>query len=175
MDIISKKIADITPYENNPRHNQDAIEPVAASIREFGFKVPIIIDSDGVIVAGHTRLEAAKLLDMEEVPCIVADDLTPDQIKAFRIVDNKVGELASWNYELLELEMADIDLDMGEFGFDFTEIDEPDLNDLETDDEHEDKFIVKVTFDTYNDWLEQEDDFRRLVDGSNASMVVGSV
>lgn len=121
MKIVEKKIDDIKPYENNPRHNDNAVEPVAESIREFGFKVPIIIDRDGVIVAGHTRHKAAQRLGLKKVPCIVADDLTAEQIKAFRLADNKVGELATWDSDLefTELsELAKIGFNMELFGFD---------------------------------------------------------
>jgi len=104
MKIIEMKLEDLTPYENNPRNNADAISLVANSIREFGFKVPIIVDVDNVIVAGHTRYLAAQQLVMETVPCIKADDLTPEQVKAFRLADNKVGEVATWDNELLNLE-----------------------------------------------------------------------
>lgn len=84
MQIIEKMVDDLKPYENNPRHNEQAVAYVVNSIKEFGFKVPIVVDADGVIVAGHTRLLAAKELGMQKVPCIVADDLTETQIKAFR-------------------------------------------------------------------------------------------
>lgn len=120
MNIIEKNVTELREYENNPRHNDAAVNAVAESIRQFGFKVPIIIDSDGVIIAGHTRLRAAKQLGMEVVPCIVANDLTPEQIKAFRLADNKVGELASWDFEKLEAELAELtalELDMSKFGF----------------------------------------------------------
>lgn len=118
MQIIYKKIDEVIPYENNPRKNEEAVEYVAKSIKEFGFKVPIIIDKNNVIVAGHTRLKASKQLGLEEVPCIIADDLSDDQIKAFRLADNKVSEYASWDDDLLLKELEDIDLDMSDFGFD---------------------------------------------------------
>lgn len=118
LEIKYINVNDIIPYENNPRHNEDAIPLVMNSIKEFGFKNPIILDKENVIVAGHTRLEAAKRLNLEEVPCVYADDLTDEQIKAFRLADNKVGELASWNYDLLDLELDDIkELEMSDFGF----------------------------------------------------------
>ena len=107
MKIINKKLEELKPYENNPRFNDDAVKYVANSIKEFGFKVPIIIDKDGVIVAGHTRYKASLELGLEEVPCIVADDLTPAQIKAFRIAENKTNDLASWNDDLLGEELKD--------------------------------------------------------------------
>lgn len=119
MEIITKKIKDIKPYENNPRKNDDAVDLVANSIREFGFKVPIVIDKDNVIVTGHTRYKASKKLGLTEVPCIIADDLTKEQIQAFRLADNKVAERADWDFELLDIELGDISLDMEQFGFEF--------------------------------------------------------
>ena len=121
MEIIEKDIAELIEYENNPRDNDGAVEAVAESIREFGFKVPIIIDGNNIIIAGHTRLKAARRLALASVPCIVADDLTPEQIKAFRLADNKVGELAEWDFVALEKELAELtafDVDMSLFGFD---------------------------------------------------------
>ena len=118
MKIVEKKLDEIKPYENNPRFNDDAVQYVANSIKEFGFKVPIVIDKDNTIVAGHTRYKASLLLGLDKVPCIVADDLNEEQIKAFRLADNKVSEKASWNIELLSEELEDLDLDMEQFGFD---------------------------------------------------------
>jgi len=112
-----KKTASLLEYDNNPRHNEEAIEAVANSIREFGFKVPIVISSDNVIIAGHTRLKAAVSLGLEEVPCIIADDLNEEQIKAFRLADNKTAELATWDLSKLEEELSHIDMDMLQFGF----------------------------------------------------------
>ena len=118
MQIIEKSITEITPYEKNPRKNDEAVQYVANSIKEFGFKVPIVIDKNGVIVAGHTRYKAAQELGFEKLPCIIADDLTEEQVKAFRIADNKVGELAEWDFDLLGEELDGIfDIDMSEFGF----------------------------------------------------------
>ena len=118
MKIFDKKISELTPYANNPRLNDGAVDAVAASIKAFGFKVPLVVTADGVIVAGHTRLKAAQKLGLKTVPCIVADDLTPEQIKAFRLADNKVGELAGWDFEKLDLELEELDFDMTPFGFD---------------------------------------------------------
>lgn len=117
--IIVKDINSIIPYINNPRHNKEAVDLVAASISEFGFKNPIILDSKNVIVAGHTRFAAAKKLGLKEVPCIMADDLTEQQIKAFRLADNKVAEAATWDMDLLKIELDGItDIDMSNLGFD---------------------------------------------------------
>lgn len=119
MDIKELKMSVIKPYEKNPRKNDNAVKYVAESIKEFGFKVPIVIDRNGVIVAGHTRYKAAKQLKMKTVPCLVADDLTDEQVRAFRLADNKVAEQAEWDVDLLDEELADIlDIDMSMFGFD---------------------------------------------------------
>lgn len=117
----------IKPYENNPRHNEEAIPYVMNSIKEFGFKNPIIIDKNNVIIAGHTRLESAKRLGMKEVPIIHADDLTEEQVKAFRLADNKVSEKAEWDFNMLDAELADLDIDMTDFGFEKLDINEEDF------------------------------------------------
>lgn len=119
MQIIEKSITEITPYEKNPRKNDEAVEYVANSIKEFGFKVPIVIDKNGVIVAGHTRYKAAQKLGLKKLPCVIADDLTEEQVKAFRIADNKTSEKASWDNDLLKEELGEIldEFDMTDFGF----------------------------------------------------------
>lgn len=125
MTIEEISIGNIIPYENNPRNNKEAVPYVKKSIQEFGFKVPIIIDSNNVIVAGHTRYMAAVELEMETIPCVRADDLTEEQIKAFRIADNKVSEYSSWDFEKLLSEMEGIqELDMSMFGFEDNEPEE---------------------------------------------------
>lgn len=122
MNIIEKNLSDIKPYEKNPRKNDNAVEYVANSIKEFGFKVPIVIDKDGVIVAGHTRYKASKKLGLEKVPCIIADDLTDEQIKAYRLADNKVSEKSEWDFDLLQDELSEIlNIDMEMFDFDVEE------------------------------------------------------
>lgn len=103
---------------------------MAASIDEFGFKVPIVIDKNSVIVAGHTRYKAAEKLGLEKVPCIVADDLTPEQIKAYRLADNKTSEFSKWDLEKLDAELLEIDMDLETFGFiNATSINDDLLND----------------------------------------------
>lgn len=141
MEIIEKFVDELIPYENNPRNNDAAVEYVANSIREFGFKNPIIIDKNNVIVAGHTRLKAAEKLEMVKVPTIMADDLTEEQIKAFRLADNKTGEMAGWNFSLLEQEIEglELDLDMSEFGFINNEVDIERLDDLFEDAEEKER------------------------------------
>lgn len=136
IKIIYKNIDELVPYENNPRDNTAAIDAVAASIKEFGFKNPIIIDSDNVIVAGHTRLKAAQKLKIQNVPCVVADDLTQEQVNAFRLADNKTAELAEWDLELLNSELELIDgIDMTEFGFELDIADEQEVVEDEFDEE----------------------------------------
>lgn len=128
MNIIDKSLDDLKPYEKNPRNNSEAVPAVAKSIQEFGFKVPIVIDKNNVIVCGHTRYKAAKKLGLEKVPCIIADDLTDEQIKAFRLADNKTAELADWDMSKLEEELQGLsnDFDMEDFGFKELEtLDEP--------------------------------------------------
>lgn len=119
MNVVEINVDDLIPYENNPRKNDDAVEKVALSISAFGFKVPIVIDKGNVIVCGHTRLKAAKKLGLKTVPCIKADDLSDEQIKAFRLADNKTGELASWDWDQLRQELEDIkEISMDLYGFD---------------------------------------------------------
>lgn len=119
MQILQKSIGDITPYEKNPRKNDSAVDAVAASIREFGWQQPIVVDKDGVIIAGHTRYKAAKKLKFDTVPVVVADALTEDQVKAYRLADNKTGELAGWDFAMLKDELSQFDdFDMEQFGFD---------------------------------------------------------
>ena len=132
MQIIDKKIGEIKPYEKNPRKNDNAVDAVASSISQFGFKNPIVIDGNNVIICGHTRYKAAQKLGLEKVPCVVADDLTDEQIKAYRLADNKVAELAEWDIDLLGEELDGIfDIDMSDFGFDLTEEEEEETEIIE--------------------------------------------
>lgn len=118
IEITNWKLDDLMPDPKNPRKNDAAVPGVKESIRAFGFRVPIVIDEYGNIVAGHTRYKAAKELGLEEVPCVVADELTPEQLKAFQLADNKTGEFAKWDKGLLIQELDDlISFDMSIFGF----------------------------------------------------------
>lgn len=103
MKVKDVPICDIRPYENNPRDNDDAVDLVANSIREFGFKQPIVVDADGTIIAGHTRYRAARSLGLATVPAVYADDLTPGQVNAYRLADNKVAEAATWDIGNLDV------------------------------------------------------------------------
>ena len=126
MQIINMKLSEIHPYEKNPRFNDGAVEAVANSIKEFGFQQPIVVDKDFVVIVGHTRLKAAEQLGLTEVPVVIAENLTPEQVQAYRIADNKTGEIAEWNYELLPLEIKELqeaDFDLSILGFDTEELD----------------------------------------------------
>lgn len=159
MNIIEKNINDIKPYEKNPRKNDHAVEYVANSIKEFGFKVPIVIDKDGVIVAGHTRYKASKKLGLEKVPCIIADDLSDEQIKAYRLADNKVGESAKWDDGLLGAELSEIfNINMELFDFDLS-IDEDEEEEPEvefTQELGEENNYIVLMFDNSVDWLQAQ-------------------
>lgn len=182
MQIVMKNINELIPYVNNARKNDHAVDAVASSIKNYGFKQPIVIDSQGEVVAGHTRLKAAKKLNMEQVPCIIADDLTPAQIKAYRIADNKVAELSEWDMELLKVELKDIE------GFTGFEVDE--LENLFEEEAKEENFDVE---EALNEIIEpitkrgyiyklgnhrllcgdstNEEDVARLMNGQKADMV----
>lgn len=121
--IIYKKIGDLIPYFNNPRNNENAVDKVAESIKQFGFQNPIIIDNENVIIAGHTRLKAAELLGLDVVPVIVAESLTADEAKAYRLADNKTTEFSQWDINALDKEIAELnDFDLSAFGFELDEI-----------------------------------------------------
>ena len=125
MNVKLWNIEDIKPYEQNPRINDQAVDAVAASLKEFGWRQPIVVDGDGVIIVGHTRWKAAKKLGQTKVPVHVAKDLSPEQIKAYRIADNKTGDLAEWDMELLPIELnqlRDLGFDMDLVGFSDSEL-----------------------------------------------------
>ena len=187
MEVKNIDINKIIPYVNNPRNNKDAIDKVAASIKEFGFKVPIIIDKNNVIVTGHTRILAANKLGLNEVPCIVADDLTEAQIKAFRIADNRVSEFSEWDQELLKIELEglkELDFNIELTGF---ELDDLELDVKEEQEYDEDNDIIEEPpiepFSKRGDiWLlgkhrlmcgdsTNEDDVKVLMNGNKADMV----
>ena len=137
--IIQKGIDEIIPYDKNPRKNDKAVDKVANSIRAFGFQSPIIIDEQNVIICGHTRFKAAKKLGLKQVPCIIATGLTDAEIRAYRIADNKVGELAEWDNELLASELDLCEMNMGDFG-----VETPSTNE---DDNASDEIDVKSAFE----------------------------
>lgn len=124
MKILEVNIEEIQPYMNNPRINDGAVNAVTASIKQFGWKQPIVIDKDGVIVAGHTRYKAAQKLEMATIPCVIADDLTEEEIRAYRLADNKTVELSEWDFAVLDEELSGIiNIDMSIMGFENPTID----------------------------------------------------
>lgn len=155
VKVTQKSIADLIPYSRNPRRNDEAVPMVMNSIKEFGFKVPIVVDKNNIIVCGHTRFKAALKLGLETVPCIVADDLSDEQIKAFRLADNKVSEKAEWDFEILSGELDDIiNIDMDSFGFESIDFEEPEEDDSEKVNERE------RTGNAYN--LDEYDELRTI-------------
>lgn len=154
MEIVEKNIDEIKPYEKNPRKNDEAVKYVMESIKQFGFKVPIVIDKENVIVCGHTRYKASKKLGIEVVPCVIADDLTEEQIKAFRLADNKVSEKADWDFDLLNEEIDDIlNIDMQEFGF----LDEEEKSVLDVEDRKDLSEEVTETFEVVVECINELD------------------
>jgi len=139
MKIVERKLDDIRPYENNPRMNEAAVSAVAESISRFGIRQPIVVDGEGVIICGHTRLLAAKKLGMETFPVHVAKDMTPDKVKAYRILDNRTAELSSWDFsklreEIGELGLSDEDMELLKIDVgSWPEIEVPDFETLHVD------------------------------------------
>lgn len=178
MDVVNVAIDKITPYEKNPRKNDKAVAGVAASIKEFGFQQPIVLDADGVIIAGHTRFRAAKLLELTEAPCVYARDLSPDQVRAYRLADNKVGEASEWDERLLMRELdAILNIDMSVFGFiekpgrELSEVPEIEFSE-ELREEHN---YVVLYFDNEVDWLQAETLFGLKTKGSLPSRRDGKI
>lgn len=133
MDIISRPLDEIIPYEKNPRIISDeTVDKVANSIREFGWRQPIVVDEDGVVIAGHTRLKAAQQLELETAPVHVAKGLSPEKVRAYRLADNRSGELADWDIGILgdELKALKMDMDLTDFGFRDIEIEMADIDEL---------------------------------------------
>ncbi|MDH4201392.1 MAG: DNA modification methylase [Phycisphaerae bacterium] len=183
-----KDITTIKPYDNNPRINDDAVDAVAASLKEFGFRQPIVVDGDGIIVCGHTRYKAALQLGLTKVPVHVATDLTPEQIRAYRIADNKTADLAEWDYDILPIELSEL-ADAG-FDMDLLAFDEKELNKLLdteiqqglTDPDDIPDVPDEPISQSGDLWLlgshrllcgdsTNADDFKRLMDGHKAEMV----
>lgn len=130
MNLVKKGMNEIFPYANNPRKNDSAVDAVAESIRQCGYIAPIIVDEDGVILAGHTRYKALKKLGRDWAEVIVKDGLTEEQKKKYRLLDNKTGELASWDLDLLSNEIEGLDFDGLSLGWDVYRISDKELNDL---------------------------------------------
>lgn len=173
MIIQERMLADIKEYENNPRQNDSAVAAVAESIKQFGFRVPIVIDAQGVIVAGHTRKKAAALLGLDKVPCVIADDLTEEQAQAFRLADNKTAELAEWDFDKLDEELAQLAaFDMELFGFELLQ-EQDDEQELDLTEEYDEarpslqeKYIVPPfsVFDTKQGyWQDRKELWKKII------------
>jgi len=180
MKIELLKIEDLIPYHNNPRVNDPAVDYVASSIAEFGFKVPIVVDKNNIIIAGHTRLKAAIKLGLKEVPCIRATDLTDAQIKAFRIADNKTNEFAEWDFAKLDIELEELEDFDYDFGFDESDFPAK-FNEGLTDDDYIPE-VEEPICKTGDLWklgehrllcgdATKKEDVERLMDGKKADMV----
>lgn len=120
MKVVELSIHKLKPYPNNPRHNAEAIEAVSKSLKQFGFRQPIVVDKDMVVVVGHTRLQAAKEIGLKVVPVHIAENMTPEQIQAYRLADNRLNSLSSWDSDKLFEELADLEnagFDMSGLGF----------------------------------------------------------
>lgn len=151
MKVTEIDINKLKAYEKNPRKNDNAVKEVANSIKEFGWKVPVVIDKDYVILAGHTRVKAANMLGLKKIPCIIADDLNEQQAKAFRLADNKTGELANWDFDLLTEELADLsDFDMSDFGFEMPKYEEENVGE-------EKSYDYKETFEVIISCVDEEE------------------
>ena len=191
MNIIKMKVEDLIPYINNPRNNESAVDKVASSINEFGFKNPIIIDKNNIVINGHTRLLASKKLGLKEVPVIRADDLTEAQVKAFRIADNKTSEYATWNEDLLKLELEqleEMDFNLEGLNIDYSEFDlEIELDDFEGEYNEENDIVEeppKIPFSKQQDiWLlgkhrlmcgssTENRDIEKLMNGEKAHLLI---
>lgn len=185
MKIIYKKVNEIIPYENNPRKNDKAVNYVAESIKNFGFRVPIILDNNNVIIAGHTRLKAALKLGMEEVPCIIASDLSPEQVRAYRLADNRVAEFSEWDLDTLDEELRDLEdlYDLESLGFgDFLADAEP--QEILDDDFDEDAFVPETPESQLGDLYilgnhklvcgdsKQKSTFDKLLDGESVDLIL---
>lgn len=169
MEIQEIKIRELKPYERNPRKNDEAVFLVAESIKQFGFKNPIIIDKENNIVCGHTRYKAAKELKLEKVPSIVVDDLTEEQIKAFRLADNKVAEKSDWDFDLLNEELENIlDIDMSLFNFNVNEMLDEDIFEEINDNNCADtmRFEHKLKIDR-QEIVMTEEEYKKLIDKFN--------
>ena len=143
MEVKSLKLDSITPYgKNAKKHDKRQINNVAESIKQYGFVQPIVVDRDGVIVIGHCRALAAKKLGMEEVPCVCVDDLTPEQVNALRLVDNKSNE-SDWDFDLLAVELPGLDLSEFDFDFSFPELDESEIEEM-TNEQREQEFRERM-------------------------------
>ena len=174
MDVINISVKDLIPYERNTKkHDKTQINNVAESIKQYGFVQPIVIDKNNTVVIGHCRLLAAKQLKMKEVPCVCVEDLTEEQVKALRIVDNKSNE-SEWDFDILPDELADLNLDDFDFDFGIDEEEEDfDENDLERDDEKDGGVLIQITFRNLQEYKNAENAIKDII--GDATMTVKMV
>ena len=149
--IVYKKISELHLNEKNPRKNENAVETVAKSIQKYGFKNPLIIDSNGKIWCGNTRYKASKKLGLKEVPCIIADDLTEEQIREYALLDNKTNELAEWDFDLLGEELADLDLSDFDLDWGINEDDNSNKERIDKSDKLNDIYEITISCQNEND------------------------
>ena len=171
--IIWKAIDELIPYEHNAKeHNETQIKNLATSLNKYGWQNPVLIDKENVIVAGHGRVLGAKELGQTEVPCIYADDLTEEQVREYRILDNKLNASA-WIDEELEFELPELDFSDFDLEFDVDLDNEIPVN-LEKDRDDSENFIIRLTFQCYNDYSPYESEFKKLAEKTNAKIMVGA-
>jgi len=172
MKIVEMKVSDLIPYENNPRNNDESVDYVAESIKQFGFNVPLVVDKDNTVVCGHTRLKAAKKLKIKTVPCVIKDDLTEEQIRAYRLADNKAGEKSTWDVELLDIELANIEtIDMQLLGFDDVQEETEPPQNLDDDTEKE-SIVITLNIKSQVDYEMIKQKVTEIIDGLDVSMAV---
>ena len=175
MEVIYLSPDELIPYEHNAKQHPDSqVKQIAASIKQFGFRQPIVVDMDNVVVIGHGRLLAAKELGLKEVPIVRADDLTEKQIKALRLADNKTNE-SGWDFTQLEAELSELELDfdMSEFGFDGDELPPiPENLDVETDFAEEAELSIKLTFANYTAYKIYEDELKEAAERMGAKFAI---
>ena len=172
MNVIEIPIDQLKPYKKNARYNENAVPKVAESIKQFGFRNPVIVDKDMVIICGHTRVLGAKSLGLKKVPCIIADDLTPEQVKAFRLVDNRTSEFADWNYDLLQKELNTLKCDLSDFEFpELTFEDNMSVEELENilDDDTDPTSYGKEDTETNTFPTERKDEYKVEITCKNAT------
>lgn len=173
MKIKSVKISDIIPYENNPRHNDDAVWAVAESIRQCGYCAPIVVDENMVILAGHTRLKALKSLGYNECEVCIKEGLSDEQKRKYRILDNKTNEFAEWDFEALEKELDGLDFDGIDFGFDFDLTPPEILDDDSNKVSMSEKIVVRLVFDDYKHYAKNEIQIKDFAGRIRCAMTVG--
>ena len=173
MEIRNISVKDLIPYDRNTKkHDKTQINNVAESIKQYGFVQPIVIDKNNTVVIGHCRLLAAKQLKMKEVPCVCVEDLTEEQVKALRIVDNKSNE-SEWDFDILPDELAELDFDGFDFDFGIDEEEDFDENDLERDDEKDGGVLIQITFRNLQEYKNAENAIKDII--GDATMTVKMV